>query len=79
MTPRETVTRDLVPPPPPTALDVQLAALRIWPFVALASVGANLIGRGWSRVGGAMALVGFVGTLVISRRAEALARRIHRG
>lgn len=79
MAERETVTRDLVPPPPPDPLAAVVMALRIWPFTALAHVGAGLLGQGYRVAGGLMCAVGIVGMLVIARRVEALARRIHRG
>lgn len=79
MTTRETVTRDALPPPPPGPLDAVVMALRIWPFTALTHVGAGLLGQGYRVLGGATCAVGIVGMLVISRRVDALARRIHRG
>ena len=79
MAERETVTRDAVPAPPPDPLDAVVMALRIWPFTALTHVGAGLLGQGWRLLGGAACVVGIVGMLVVSRRVDALARRIHRG
>ena len=79
MTPRETVTRDLVPSPPPDPLDAVVMALRIWPFTALTHVGAGLLGQGWRLVGSVACAVGIVGMFVVSRRVDALARRIRRG
>ena len=79
MTQRETVTRDLAPEPPPDPLAAVVMALRIWPFTALTHVGAGLLGQGYRVLGGATCAVGIVGMLVISRRVDALARRIHRG